>query len=127
VARDGDERTSFQLVRQAGINIVPAITNNFTPRRESVANPLSRLLDGEPGLIISPTCKALRKGFNGGYRYRRLQVAGDERYTDEPDKNQYSHIHDAAQYACSRFSMPQQTQSRMQHRSYAPLDRTIGI
>lgn len=128
VARDGDERTSFQLVRQAGINIVPAITNNFTPRRESVANPLSRLLDGEPGLIISPTCKSLRKGFNGGYRYRRLQVAGDERYTDEPDKNQYSHIHDAAQYACSRFSMPQQTQqSRMQHRSYAPLDRTIGI
>lgn len=69
---------------------------------------------------LTRTCKALRKGFNGGYRYRQLQVAGDERYTDEPDKNQYSHIHDAAQYACSRFSMPQQTQqSRMQHRSRA--------
>ena len=111
VARDGDERTSFQLVQQSGILIVPAQTNNFTPRREAVANPLSRLLDGEPGMIISPTCKVLRKGFNGGYRYRRLQVAGDERYTETPEKNQYSHIHDATQYLCSKFALPQ-TQQR---------------
>ena len=34
------------------------------------------------------------KGFQGGYCYRRMQVSG-ERYDDKPDKNMYSHIHDA--------------------------------
>lgn len=58
------------------------------------------LIDGNPGLLVSPKCKTLRKGFQGGYQYRRLQVSGD-RYTDKPDKNQYSHIHDAMQYVCS--------------------------
>jgi hypothetical protein len=40
----------------------------------------------------------VRKGFNGGYRYRKLQVSGGERYSDEPEKNKYSHPHDALQY-----------------------------
>ena len=43
----------------------------------------------------------LRKGFAGGYHYRRLKVAGDERYHDEPNKNGFSHVHDALQYALS--------------------------
>jgi hypothetical protein len=34
----------------------------------------------------------------GGYCYKRLQVSG-ERYRDVPDKNSYSHPHDALQYA----------------------------
>jgi hypothetical protein len=34
----------------------------------------------------------------GAYKYRRLQVAGDERYQDKPDKNGYSHPQDALQY-----------------------------
>lgn len=126
IARDGDERTSFQVVQQSGILIVPASTNNFTPRREAVANPLSRLLDGEPGMLISPTCKVTRKGFNGGYRYRRLQVAGDERYTEAPEKNQYSHIHDSIHYVCLKFALPQTQRSRPQA-GYQPLDRTIGL
>jgi hypothetical protein len=32
---------------------------------------------------------------------RRLKVAGDERYHDEPNKNGFSHVHDALQYALS--------------------------
>ncbi len=56
--------------------------------------------DGEPALLVSPRCKTIRKGFNGAYKYRRLQVAGDERYQDKPDKNAYSHPHDAVQYLC---------------------------
>ena len=43
----------------------------------------------------------LRKGFAGGYHYRRVKVAGDERYHDEPNKNAFSHVHDALQYALS--------------------------
>ncbi len=126
IAREGDEKDSFQRVLEAGITIVPARTNYFQPRRESVADPMSRLLDGMPGFVIGPKCKVLRKGFKGSYRYRRLQVAGEERYTDEPDKNSYSHPHDALQYLCLKFALPQTQRSRPQT-GYAPLDRTIGL
>ena len=49
--------------------------------------------------LIDPCCKVLRKGFNGGYKYRRIQVVGEERFTEEAMKNSYSHPHDAVQYA----------------------------
>jgi hypothetical protein len=34
----------------------------------------------------------------GKYCYRRVQVLGDERYHDKPDKGIYSHICEALQY-----------------------------
>ena len=76
----------------------PAPTNDYTKRRESVAMCLSRLIDGEPGLIIHPNCKTLRKGMAGGYNYKRIQVTGEERYRDMPDKGKYSHVCEAGQY-----------------------------
>ena len=66
-----------------------------------MAGCLNRLVDGEPGLLLSPHCKMLRKGFSGGYHYRRVRVVGDERYHDKPDKNAFSHPHDALQYLLS--------------------------
>jgi len=93
-----DETTPFQILRARGIKARPAPSNDFTLRRESVATPLSRLVDGEPGLLISPSCTTLRKAMGGGYCYKRVQVTGDERFHDKPDKNQYSHVADAAQY-----------------------------
>ncbi|PHV09769.1 hypothetical protein, partial [Chitinimonas sp. BJB300] len=59
---------------------------------------LVRMVDGEPALLLDPSCKTLRKGFNGGYQLRKMQVAGEERYTEKPDKNRFSHPHDALQY-----------------------------
>ena len=41
----------------------------------------------------------IRKGLMGGFAYRRLKLAGSERYTDQPDKNVYSHPVEAAEYA----------------------------
>jgi hypothetical protein len=57
------------------------------------------MIEGKPALELSPDCKVLRKGFNGGYRYRRIQNVGDEKYHNIPEKNRFSHIHDALQYA----------------------------
>lgn len=93
-----DETSCFDEVRQAGLIIRPAETNAFLPRRGSVAWFLSKLADGQPMFMLDPCCAILRKGFNGGYKYRRIQVVGEERYTEEPTKNQYSHPHDALQY-----------------------------
>lgn len=94
-----DETTPFQILHSEGINAVPAYTNDFTIRRESVASSLGRLtMAGHPGLLISPKCKYLRRGMAGGYKYRQLQVRGEERYNEQPEKNIYSHVCEALQY-----------------------------
>src|SRR3546814_6492205 len=93
-----DERTPFDILRAAGIPARPAPTNDPVMRQEAVRAPLNRLVDGEPGLILSPDCRVLRKAMAGAYRYRRLQIGGQERYHDVPEKNAFSHVADAAQY-----------------------------
>jgi hypothetical protein len=94
-----DERTPFQILRQAGLKAYTAPTNDPALRIEAVATPLNRLVDGQPGFLIDQRCTHLIKGFRGGYQYRRLQVSGGARYEDKPDKNMFSHVHDALQYA----------------------------
>jgi len=96
---DTDEKTCFQELAEQGIACVPASTNSFVGRREAVASYLTRLTDGKPTFVLDPSCDILRRGFNGRYQFKRLQVVGDERYRDVPDKNEYSHLADALQYA----------------------------
>jgi hypothetical protein len=93
-----DETTPFEILRAVGVDAKPAPTNDFLRRRESVAMCLSRLIDGQPGLIIDPRCKNLRKAMAGAYCYRRLQVSGRETFRDVPDKGPYSHVAEALQY-----------------------------
>lgn len=86
------EATKLQHVR-------PGPTNNLHLRLEAVRAPLVRTGEGaQPGLVISPTMRTLRKGFNSHYRYRRVAL-GEGRWADEPEKNHWSHTHDSAQYA----------------------------
>ena len=44
-------------------------------------------------------CVSLISGFEGGYQYKRIYYMGNERYEEKPDKNRFSHCHDALQYA----------------------------
>lgn len=97
-AAQTDETTPFQILRAAGIPARPARTNDFQLRREAVAQPMLRMVDGEPGFLIHPDCRMTRKGLQGGYRWKRVMVTGDERFHDKPDKNQYSHPCEAGQY-----------------------------
>ena len=98
-AGDVEERTAFQLLAANGIQAVPAPGNNdFVLRTEAFAGPMRRYIDGEPGMLIHPDCKVTRKGLQGGYCYRRMRVAGDDRFRDLPDKNAYSHPCEAGQY-----------------------------
>lgn len=97
-AGDNEERTVFQLLAANGIPAVPAHTNDFSVRSETVAASLRRMVDGEPGFLIHPDCKVTRKGMQGAYAFKRVQVAGDERYRDKPDKNYASHSCEAGQY-----------------------------
>ena len=93
-----DERTVFDILRARGLPFEPAPGNDPVLRVEAVTAPLRRLVDGAPGLVIDPRCARLRKGMMGGYRYRRLAVAGEARFRDVPEKNGFSHVCEAAQY-----------------------------
>jgi hypothetical protein len=94
-----DEKTPYMIFREQGVPIAPAPTNDFTLRREAIGGLLQRLtLKGRPALVISPRCTTLRKGMAGGYCFKRVQVSGDDRYQDKPDKNRFSHVCEALQY-----------------------------
>ena len=94
-----DERTPFQILRGAGIQAFPAPSNDVSLRLESVNACLSRMVEGLPALMVDPSCITIKKGFSGGYHYRRLNVSGAERFEEKPSKNRFSHVHDALQYA----------------------------
>ena len=93
-----DERTCFEILKGKGIAIQPS-EQDLTIRLESVRKPLNTLKGGKPQFQLHPRCKALRKGFQGRYQYKRFKISGsEERFHDKPDKNRYSHPHDALQY-----------------------------
>ena len=97
-AQGDDEITAFKMLAAEGIDARPASTNDFGIRVEAITSLLTRMVDGQPALLVHPRCTVLRKGMAGGYNYKRVQVAGDERFHDKPDKNHYSHVCEAAQY-----------------------------
>ena len=94
-----DDRTPFDVLFAAGIDAIPSPSQDPVIRREAVAKQFTRMTyTGKPGVIISPKCKVLRKAWNGNYKYRRMQVAGEERYENKPLKNRFSHPAEAAEY-----------------------------
>lgn len=95
-----DERTCFEILEDEGLEAEPAPTNNVTARLEAVRYFLHQLYRGQPAIVISPHCRVLIKAMETGYQYKRLNVSGQEKYSDKPDKNKYSHLSDAFQYVC---------------------------
>lgn len=95
-----DSRSCFHVLNSFGLRAFPAYTNSLQERLRAVNIYLTRTVKGnEPAFLLSPTCKYLRKGFISEYHFRKLRVMGD-RYADTPEKNIYSHVFDALQYAC---------------------------
>lgn len=131
-----DEKTPFQIFRAAGLSILPAPGNNdFVLRTEAVNATLNRMVDGEPGFLLSPHCLVLKAGFIRGYAYPRLQVSGAVRYGDRPVKNRYSHPHDALQYMLLgagegydviRRSVAQSPKPFIATKAFSPFDRSRG-
>lgn len=103
-----DERTCFEILDEVlepfGIETEPSgdLSNDITARLESVRWFLTRRDgQGEPAMSLDPSCELLLRGFGGGYHYRLVQAAGAEhKVHKKPDKNAYSHPHDALQYLC---------------------------
>lgn len=110
----------FEICRRNGIPAVPAQSNDIVMRRQAVIDFLSRRIGGRPALLIDPSCQMLREGFLGGYSFARVQtVTADSRYRDVPEKNDYSHPHDALQYLCMGVAHP--TLQRARRRAPEPI------
>lgn len=77
----------------------PAKSNHIELRLNAVRYFLTEQTNsGLPKFQLSRGCSKLRRGFNAGYAYKRVQVSGEARYKDKPDKNDFSHPHDTVQY-----------------------------
>lgn len=114
-----DEKTCFDILKAKGIDIQPG-EQSPTFRQEAVKKRLNTMVGGKPGMLLHPRCKTLRKGFQGGYQFRRLQTSA-ERFTYKPDKNHYSHPHDALQYVATRLFGSGLTQSANEDIDYSKL------
>lgn len=107
-----DEKTCYGIMHAMGIEIEPGI-QTMAMRLEAIRKPLTTMVGGMPQFILHPRCKTLRKALLGLYRYRRMRVTG-ERYTDQPEKNQVSHIMDSLQYQATRIFASNLLMSREQ-------------
>jgi len=93
------ETTAFDHLKTHGLLARPTATNDFRTRREAVAIPMGRLIDGKPGFMVNRKCQRLRKSLAGGYHFKRVAIgAGQERFKDSPNKNEHSHVGDAVGY-----------------------------
>jgi len=121
-----NSETPFKIIRAAGLPASPTMSNDPALRRAALELPLKEILmDGKPRFLVSPKAKMIRKGLQGGFCYRRIQVSG-EKYTDEPDKNEYSHPVEALEYALQGEGEGRQA-LRSQQRSSAPRIAEMSI
>jgi hypothetical protein len=99
-----DEKTCFQVLRAAGFRVRPG-PQDLATRIGSVQRVISRMVDGQPGVLYDPSCKYLIQGKMGAYRYRRMKTS-DERLSESPEKNEASHPADAEQYLIAAYEGP---------------------
>lgn len=114
------EQNWIQIVSlKSGVRFRAAPSNKLVPRFEAVRRPMTRLIDGQPGCLVSPRAVTLRGGYAGGYRFR--EIGAGLRYEEKPEKNHYSHVCDADQYAKLGGGEYHEVMERNSHRGRATL------
>lgn len=80
-----------------GFQAFPAPTNDIDKRIRSIEAFLLAQRDGGPAILVDrDRCPKVARALNGGYRYAKTRGGVRKAL---PDKNEYSHIIDALQYA----------------------------
>lgn len=93
------EQSPVDVLKAMGFKVVRPVTNNPKQRIEAVERFLTKYIDGKPTFRVSPACRELVKGFKSGYRWKAKRN-GELEDSTTPEKNHYSHVHDALQYLC---------------------------
>lgn len=97
-----NELTLVDALKRAGFKCVKPPTNKPDLRIQAVERLLMQQVEGKAMYLIDPRCTMLIRGFKSGYRYKTKRNGEME---DKPDKNEFSHVHDANQYADSVIDM----------------------
>lgn len=93
------DESCFDLMAAEKVEVYPAPTNDPDIRFAALDRRLTMLTGGEPGILVDPGCELLIRGLSGGYKFKRVNVAGyEDRYHDKPDKTIESHICEALHY-----------------------------
>lgn len=93
------DETPFDLFNEnSDLVAMPAHTNDPEIRFASLDNLLTTIIDGEPAIQINIDCTTLIKGLAGSYQFRRIQVTGEDRFRDQPDKGPESHVCEGLHY-----------------------------
>lgn len=100
--KENGEQDWLEIVsRVSGVRIDAATSNNIDRRRAALKLPLGKLVGAaEPAILISPRCRLLCAGLASGFRFRKLNLTGSLKYSDEVEKNNYADVCEAAEYAC---------------------------
>lgn len=86
------------MTEYTGWKWYPAPTNDPVIREEAVGLALNRLVDGDPGVLISSKCPVLRKGLAGGYHRRPIASGNNTQFHMAPAKNKFSHPCEGFEY-----------------------------
>lgn len=82
-----------------GLRVRPARSNAPALRQAALRNRLTSMVDGQrPGVLLSKRCPGLRRALASGYRRRPKNPNGS--YFDQIEKNEHSHVAEAAEYDC---------------------------
>ena len=100
--QQASELTLVDQLKQAGFKCVKPPSNDPDKRISAVERLLAQQVEGKAMLLIDRKCVQLIKGFRSGYRYK---VKKNGEMEDKPDKNEFSHIHDALQYGSAVIDM----------------------
>lgn len=85
-----------RLAKYLGRPVTAAKTNNPDTRWAAVRDKFDLSIEGGlPGLMLDPSCKGLRRGFNQTYAFRNIAGTNDR---GNVEKTFDSHAHDALQY-----------------------------
>lgn len=95
---DSDESSAFKVLKEEfGDAVVKgASTNDLKVRIQATETALSQYPDGEPMLLIDPSCRWYIEALRSKYRYPKHRLS--DGYSDAPEKNKWSHIAEAGQY-----------------------------
>ncbi len=98
-----NDKSCADVLHAKRLRAIKAPTNTIDRRIEAVERQLREQIDGKAKLLIDPRCSRLIAGYKGRYLYK---LRRDGTFELTPAKNDYSHIHDARQYAalCSEYA-----------------------
>jgi hypothetical protein len=128
---------AIAVMRSCGFDAVPPArlpNNDVGIRLEAVRYFLTRIIGSKGAVQIDPACVALTRSIGGGYVWARRKIGAEYMDTDEPAKNNHSHIADAFQYMCCgvRYGGDQNRVAGMSLRNqrhgevYVPLWQSAG-